>query len=101
MNSDLEAIRLEFAEPITYDPPGKWAVDRAMQAVYCNEPAPDALGAGNTGRTVWFEIAYGDMTQRPSKAGDLIAHSTGNYRVIQVTDRDDISSWEVVVERAA
>ncbi|MDZ7894178.1 MAG: hypothetical protein U5M50_03970 [Sphingobium sp.] len=90
-------IDAAFAEPIAYT--GAALTNAPLTAIYNNVPASEFMGPGATARRVWFEIRYDKLPMRPAK-GHRIAHATGDWAVIDITDRDDIAAWELTVERA-
>ena len=94
-------IHAEFALPIRYT--GAGVTNKALDAVKANSPAAVFQGAGSTARQTSFEILCADLPQRPGRR-DLIVENDGTGRrwsVIDVTDRDDVNAWVVLVEKAA
>ena len=93
-------IHAEFAQAIRYT--GAGVANKALDAVKANSPAAVFQGAGSTARQTSFEIPYADLPERPGKR-DLIVENDGagrRWSVIDVTDRDDVNAWVVLVEKA-
>lgn len=90
-------IHAAFASPITYKPPG--GALQPITAVYSDVPAPGFYGEGATQRTVSWEVQQADVPE-PVKGAE-IASGIKTWRVIDITRRDDVDAWELVVERSA
>lgn len=92
-------IHAEFAGRVRYT--GAGVADQAIGAVKANRAADPFQGAGSTTRQTSFEILYADLPQRPGK-NDVIVENDGagrRWRVFDVTDRDDVNAWVVLVEK--
>jgi hypothetical protein len=98
----LAAIHAAFAEdqPVRYT--GAGLVNAPLVVVKRDEPAADYMGEGNTLRRVSFEVQKADLPADPDK-GDEITEADGQgtaWRVNDLTPRDDIGAWVLVVEIA-
>ena len=97
-SSTLDSIRSFFEDQVTYTPMGGSA--ETIPAVKSSLPADDFMGAGRSTRKTSFEIAYDDWPFADDpRNGDGINDGT-NWRVIDITRRDDVLAWQMAVERA-
>lgn len=94
----LSAIREQFGEPIFYTGAG---LTRASILAIKSDVAADAFqGSGATARRISFEVAQAAIPGRPSKK-DEIEHGGVLWLVNDITQRDDVGAWELVVVRLA
>lgn len=94
----LAAIHAAFAKPVRYTGAGLTAGQ--VQAVRSDKAADAFQGPGETLREVCFEIPVDELPQQPNK-GDLLVDRDGagdSWIVIDVTRRDDVDAWALVVE---
>lgn len=94
--SAVETIRAAYEEPVLYT--GLGLDSEPIKAIPSFEEAPAFEGAGSTLRTVTFEISYSSLPGKPRKK-DLIVHGANSWKVDDVTERDDIAAWVVVVQK--
>lgn len=87
-------IHAAFATPITYQAPGGDAV--SITAVYSDVPSPGFFGEGATQRTISWEVQQADVAD-PVKGAEIVS-GTKTWRVIDITPRDDVEAWELIVE---
>lgn len=93
----LAANDAAFAEPITYT--GGGLLEPTSIAVIWSDVAADPFpGAGNTARRVSCEVPQAALSKRPG-AADRITRDGLIWRPNDVTDRDDIAKWAVVLEK--
>lgn len=92
----LAAVRAAYEEPVLYT--GLGLDSEPIEAIPSFEEAPAFEGAGSTLRTVTFEISYTYLPGKPRKK-DLIVHGVNIWKVDDVTERDDIAAWVVVVQK--
>lgn len=92
----LASIRKSYAEPVLYT--GLGLDNEPLNAIPSYEQAPAFEGAGSTLRTVTFEIFYSDLPEKPRKK-DVIVHGANVWKVDDITERDDIAAWIVVVQK--
>jgi hypothetical protein len=91
----LADIKGTFAEPILYT--GETFADEPLTAVPSNVAAQAFQGVGATLREISFEIDQGDLPFDPDK-GHIIVHAAARWRVNDITRRDDIGAWVLIVE---
>lgn len=65
-------------------------------AIRSDVPALDFDGAGKTLRKITYEIAQADLPERPDKT-NTFQHRGHDWKVEDVTKRDDIGKWELIV----
>lgn len=93
---EARAIRAEFGDPVRYT--GAGLVDAPIDdVVFSDVPADSFIGAGATARHVSFELDFVALPDTPDK-GDVIAHETGRWSVIDVALRRDVHGWVLSVE---
>jgi hypothetical protein len=93
----LAAIHAAFAEPVVYSGAG---LDEAAITAVPTEAAADAYqGPGATTRKQAFEVPFSFLPSDPSKT-DTLVHDGLRWRVNDITRRDDVAAWLLVVERA-
>lgn len=90
-------IHAAFATPITYQAPGGAVVP--VSGVYSDVPSPGFFGEGATQRTISWEVQQADVAD-PVKDARIVS-GTKAWRVIDITPRDDVGAWELIVERSA
>lgn len=85
-----------------YRPLISWAPDAAVvSAVKSDQPADPFQGAGNSARMIKFEILKSVLPSIPAKDDEIVEVSGIDWSVIDITDRDDIGAWDLIVERAS
>lgn len=87
-------IHAAFAVPVQWVP--AVGAQKEIAAVKSDMPAPGFPGEGATLRMISWEVRQSDVTS-PSK-GDRIVHGATTWRVIDITRRDDVGAWELIVE---
>lgn len=92
--ADIHAV---FATPITYQAPGGAVVP--VSGVYSDIPSPGFFGEGATQRTISWEVQQSEVAD-PVKGAEIVS-GTKTWRVIDITPRDDVEAWELIVERHA
>jgi hypothetical protein len=88
-------------EPVRYT--GAGLTNEPLAAVKYDVPAEAFQGPGNTLRQVTFEILQAALPQDPAK-GNMIVENDGSgqgWRVNDITRRDDVFAWHLVVEKTA
>jgi hypothetical protein len=93
------AISAAFAdpEPIIYT--GAGLVAQPIVAVRSDWPAPAFAGAGETLRKITYEIQKRLLPEEPSKR-NTFSHRGLRWAVEDITSRDDVDAWELVVSIA-
>ena len=96
----LAAIRAAFVdpEPIIYSQDG--IVLEPIGAIWTDDAAASFPGAGSTLRKLTYEIQQSDLPKRPSKTRDSFTHNGRRWEISDVTRRDDIGAWWLVVADA-
>ena len=86
-----------FADPerIIYKQDG--VVLPPIQAIWTDDAAAGFAGAGSTLRKLTYEIQQSDLPKRPSKTRDSFKHRGRRWEISDVTRRDDIGAWWLVV----
>ncbi|WP_156679350.1 head-tail joining protein [Sphingomonas profundi] len=92
----LAAIDAVFREAVVYTGAGLDAAP--IRAIYADEAAQPFVGGGSTLRQVSFELDQADLPERPRK-GNVIVRAGVTWKVDDVTDRDDIGRYVVVMKR--
>jgi len=92
----LTAIDVGFAESIVYEGGGA-PEPIPLRVPWSDLPGSPFQGAGATERKVSCELGYADLPQRPDRSS-RITRCGSVWRVIDVTDRDDIGKWVVALE---
>lgn len=92
--SAAAAIHGAFGAAVTYVP--KSGSQKSLTAIRSDEPAGDFMGAGSTMRTVSWEVRQSDVPD-PVK-GDAIRADSVEWTVIDITRRDDVGAWVLIVE---
>lgn len=95
----LRAVHAAFASDVLYERAGAPAFPRS--AVRSDTPAEGFQGAGATLRQLSYEVLQSDFVgeAKPAK-GDVIVDGADRWKVIDVTRRDDIGAWVLIVARA-
>jgi hypothetical protein len=93
----LADIRAAYEEPVIYT--GAGLVGATIAAIPSDSAALPFQGPGSTAREVSFEIGQASLPEEP-RNGNLIQHGGKNWSVIDITQRDDIAAWVLVVEEA-
>ena len=81
-------------EPIIYT--GAGLVGAPLAAIRSDTAAPAFNGAGKTLRTITYEVRQADLPEQPRKS-NTFTHRGHLWRVEDITRRDDIGKWELVV----
>ncbi len=92
----LAAIDAAFSEVVVYAGAGL-SEPTPVYVIWSDGAAPAFQGPGTTARTVSFEIPQTTLPERPAKA-DRITRGGYVWKPNDVTRRDDIGKWEVIVE---
>ncbi|TVV75550.1 head-tail joining protein [Sphingomonas solaris] len=90
----LAAIDAVMRKPVLYT--GGGLVSAPITAIYSDTSGAPFNGPGNTVRQVSFEIEQSALPQRPRK-NDVIERAGVRWKANDITDRDDIGRWVVVV----
>jgi len=96
----LADIHAAFAAPVRYTGAGLSAGQ--VQAVRSDRPADSFQGPGGTLREVGFEIRAAQLPQEPDKGDELVENDGSGpaWRVVDITRRDDVDAWHLIVELA-
>lgn len=79
-----------------------WTASAAdISAVKSDQSADPFQGPGSTGRMIKFEILKSALPARPDKDDEIVEASGIDWSVIDITDRDDIGAWHLIVERGS
>jgi hypothetical protein len=92
----LATIRQAFGIPVLYS--GGALVEKPISAIKSDVPADAFPGVGNTARRITFEIGQDVVPDEPDKECRIMEGET-IWRAIDITRRDDVGAWEVVVTR--
>lgn len=95
------AIRAAYGLPVKYT--GASLTAATVIAIKSDSAAGAFQGPGDTLREISFEIEQSDLPERPRK-GNLIVEKDGAgqvWKAIDITQRDDIDCWKIVVEESA
>lgn len=95
----LAAIWKAFGEPVDYLPALGIDPIPDLPVIWSDVPGDPFQGPGNTTRTVTAEIAQASVPGRPTKA-TRITRAGKTWKVIEVTDRDDVGAWVATLELA-
>lgn len=98
-DADAIAIHNAFAKTVQYTGAGLSADD--ISAVKFDQPADPFQGPGSTARMIKFEILKSALSVKPDKEDEIVEASGVDWSVIDITDRDDIGAWHLIVERAS
>lgn len=94
----LADIRSEYGEEIRYT--GAGLSGATITAIWTDDAAPMFMGPGETTRMVGFEIDQADLPQDPRRGNTILRVETGETLTVNdVTRRDDVDAWVVVVEQ--
>ncbi len=96
----LTAIHAAFADsqPVLYIQDG--IALPPIRAIWTDAAAAGFEGPGSTLRKLTYEIQQSDLPKRPSKTRDSFTHNAQRWTISDVTRRDDISAWVLVVTDA-
>jgi len=75
---------------------GAGLVGTPITAIRSDVPAPEFPGAGRTLRKITYEVRQSDLPEDAS-GEDTFTHRGVRWSVQDVTRRDDIGKWELVV----
>lgn len=90
-------IHAAFAQPITYKPHG--GALQQLAAVYSDGAAPNFDGMGASLRTIRWEVRQADVAE-PELGAEISANGK-TWRVVDITRRDDVGAWELIVEQSS
>lgn len=90
-------IHAALSEAVVYN--GAGLTSATIAAIKRNVAAAEFIGEGHTLRQVSFEVRQAALPQAPAK-GNTIVHGGITWRVNDITRRDDVGAWELVVDRA-
>lgn len=90
------AIDAVFADPEPLIYTGAGLIAQPVRAIRSDEAAPAFAGPGATLRRITYEIAKGALPNPPSKKNTFVHRGTV-WLVEEITSRDDIGKWELVV----
>ncbi|HEV7658829.1 MAG TPA: hypothetical protein VGO55_03185 [Allosphingosinicella sp.] len=93
----LADIRAAYEEPVIYT--GAGLDGETIMAIPSDSAALPFQGPGSTAREVSFEIAQALLSEEP-RNGNLLQHGANHWSVIDITQRDDVAAWLLVVEEA-
>lgn len=71
-----------------------------IRAIWTDDAAAGFPGAGSTLRKLTYEIQQSDLPKRPLKTRDSFTHHGRRWEISDVTKRDDIGAWWLVVADA-
>ena len=93
----LAAIHAAFAdpEPLVYEQGG--VLLEPIRAIWSDDGAAGFQGAGSTLRQITYEIQQADLPERPSKTRDRFTHRGRRWDISDVTRRDDVGAWCLIV----
>jgi hypothetical protein len=94
----LVAIRGTYEEPVVYT--GAGLVGATINAIPSNVGGEPFQGAGETVREQSFEIAKALLPQEPATE-ETIQHGGKTWEVVNVTERDDVDAWVLIVTEAS
>jgi hypothetical protein len=97
-SGEIAAIHAAFAEPVAYTGAGLGGA--TIAAIKSDEAGDPFQGPGSTVRKISFEVLQAALPGTPAK-GNIIVHAGTSWRVIDITRRDDVAAWALIVERAA
>lgn len=95
----LADIAGAFAMRVRYT--GAGLADGEIDAVKSDDAAAAFQGPGEGLRTISFEVAQAALPQRPRKTDTLVEVDSGAaWKVNDITRRDDLAAWLLIVEEA-
>lgn len=86
-----------FADPADIFYTGAGLTASAVSAIRTDEAAPDFAGPGQSARTIGYEVAIASLPSKPSKS-DYFTHRGRKWRVIDITTRDEIGKYVLIVQ---
>lgn len=93
----LATIRAAYEEDVLYT--GAGLSGAPIKATPSDSGALPFQGPGSTAREISFEIAQSALPEQP-RNGNQIQHGPNHWSVIDITQRDDVAAWVLVVEEA-
>jgi hypothetical protein len=94
------AIHERGSEPVVYRRVG--FEDEPLAVIWIDNRAGTFQGPGETARAVIVEIRKAHLPTRPEKPDRLLrGKDLTLWKPNEVTDRDDLGAWSVVLERVA
>jgi hypothetical protein len=96
------SIHATFAAELPVRYTGAGLINQPVQAVKSDTSAEPFQGAGNTLRQISFEIQQAALPGEPGKGNGIVEDDGAGqaWLVNDVTRRDDIGAWILVVEEA-
>lgn len=88
------AIDKTFGVEIIYT--GAGLTNKAIIAIKQDTAAQPFVGPGDTLRRITYEVHQADLPQEPTKRNTFV-HDGIRWQVDDITKRDDIGKWELVV----
>ena len=88
------AIDKTFGVEIIYT--GAGLTGAPITAIKQDSAASSFLGPGDTLRRITYEVDQADLPQAPTKKNTFV-HGGIRWQVDDITKRDDIGKWELVV----
>jgi hypothetical protein len=95
----LAAVDAAFSEPVIYTG-GGLAQATELGVIWSDVAGDPFQGAGNTTRIISCEVRQSDLPGRPTK-NDRIGYGSAIWQPNDVTRRDDIGKWSIVLERTS
>lgn len=95
------AIHAAFREELPVRYTGAGVTNRSVAAVKVDIAADSFQGPGKTLRQISFEVQQCALPEPPGK-GNRIVELDGDgtvWRVIDITRRDDVGAWVLIVEQ--
>lgn len=97
---DAADINAAFAVPVQYTRAAGGAA-AAIDAVPSDMPGDPFTGPGQTLRRRIFSVQQTALSARPGK-NDVIEEASGaRWKVIEITDRNDVREWDLTVEQTS
>ncbi len=91
------AIDRVFADPSPIIYTGAGLTAGSVSAIRTDDAAPDFAGPGQSARTIGYEVAMASLPSKPSKS-DYFTHRGRKWRVIDITTRDEIGKYALIVQ---
>lgn len=91
-------IHAALSTPAVYN--GAGLTSGPVAVIKRDVPASEFLGEGRTLRQISFEVRQEALPQAPAK-GNTIVHDGTTWRVNDITRREDVGAWQLVVERTS
>lgn len=91
------AIDRVFADPAAIIYTGAGLTAGSVSAIRTDDAGPDFAGPGQSVRTIGYEVAIATLPSKPSKS-DYFTHRGRKWRVIDITTRDEIGKYVLIVQ---